>query len=142
MALAEHQQQHDVEAVCWFERNRASCGPAGRYAEDFDIAQRQLRGNCRKRSSTRCCWRPPSDLHSGTVGLSRTSGQPCEPAVARAAAKSGQSAHRCLSWSTPFGPHSATVDDASVACCPWRAAEAEGAGLPRAALPPAVLSQP
>ncbi|MFE6746441.1 glycoside hydrolase family 15 protein [Kitasatospora purpeofusca] len=45
MALAEHQQGHDVESVRWFERNRAACGPAGLYAEEFDVAQRQLRGN-------------------------------------------------------------------------------------------------
>jgi hypothetical protein len=45
MALAEHQQGNTVEAVRWFERNRAACGPAGLYAEEFDIAQRQLRGN-------------------------------------------------------------------------------------------------
>ncbi|MFB7908288.1 glycoside hydrolase family 15 protein [Kitasatospora sp. NPDC056076] len=45
MALAEHQQNNDVEAVRWFERNRAACGPPGLYAEEFDVAQRQLRGN-------------------------------------------------------------------------------------------------
>lgn len=45
MALAEHQQHEEVEAVRWFERNRAACGPAGLYAEEFDVAQRQLRGN-------------------------------------------------------------------------------------------------
>ncbi|MGA5820310.1 glycoside hydrolase family 15 protein [Kitasatospora sp. NPDC094028] len=45
MALAEHQQHDEVEAVRWFERNRAACGPAGLYAEEFDVAQRQLRGN-------------------------------------------------------------------------------------------------
>ncbi|MEV6206259.1 glycoside hydrolase family 15 protein [Kitasatospora sp. NPDC051914] len=45
MALAEHQQGNTVEAVRWFERNRAACGPAGLYAEEFDVAQRQLRGN-------------------------------------------------------------------------------------------------
>ncbi|MGW4043378.1 glycoside hydrolase family 15 protein [Streptomyces sp. NPDC004721] len=45
MALAEHQQGDTVEAVRWFERNRAACGPAGLYAEEFDVAQRQLRGN-------------------------------------------------------------------------------------------------
>ncbi|MFJ7280205.1 glycoside hydrolase family 15 protein [Kitasatospora sp. NPDC098663] len=45
MALAEHQQHNDVQAVRWFERNRAACGPAGLYAEEFDVAQRQLRGN-------------------------------------------------------------------------------------------------
>ncbi|MCU7826727.1 glycoside hydrolase family 15 protein [Kitasatospora sp. DSM 101779] len=45
LALAEHQQGNAVEAVRWFERNRAACGPAGLYAEEFDVAQRQLRGN-------------------------------------------------------------------------------------------------
>ncbi|MGW2821245.1 glycoside hydrolase family 15 protein [Streptomyces sp. NPDC001443] len=45
MALAEHQQHDEVAAVRWFERNRAACGPPGLYAEEFDVAQRQLRGN-------------------------------------------------------------------------------------------------
>ncbi len=45
MALAEHQQGHAVEAYRWFERNRAACGASGLYSEEFDIAQRQLRGN-------------------------------------------------------------------------------------------------
>ncbi|MFF7590419.1 glycoside hydrolase family 15 protein [Kitasatospora purpeofusca] len=41
-----HQQQGDTgEALRWFERNRAACGPPGLYAEEFDVAQRQLRGN-------------------------------------------------------------------------------------------------
>ncbi|MFF0476424.1 glycoside hydrolase family 15 protein [Streptomyces sp. NPDC004284] len=45
LATAEHQQHDDVEAVRWFERDRAACGPPGLYAEEFDVAQRQLRGN-------------------------------------------------------------------------------------------------
>ncbi|MEU0944220.1 glycoside hydrolase family 15 protein [Streptomyces canus] len=45
MALAEHQQGRTVEAYRWFERNRGACGASGLYAEEFDIAQRQLRGN-------------------------------------------------------------------------------------------------
>jgi hypothetical protein len=45
MALAEHQQGDAVEAHRWFERNRGACGASGLYAEEFDIAQRQLRGN-------------------------------------------------------------------------------------------------
>ncbi|MCC2274493.1 glycoside hydrolase family 15 protein [Streptomyces sp. ET3-23] len=44
-ALAEHQQGREVEAFRWFERNRAACGPAGLYSEEYDIAQRQMRGN-------------------------------------------------------------------------------------------------
>ncbi len=45
MALALHQQGREVEAVRWFERNRAACGPPGLYSEEYDIGQRQLRGN-------------------------------------------------------------------------------------------------
>ena len=32
-------------AARWFERNRAACGPPGLFAEEFDVTQRQLRGN-------------------------------------------------------------------------------------------------
>lgn len=32
-------------AVAWFERNRASCGPPGLLTEEFDVGERQLRGN-------------------------------------------------------------------------------------------------
>ncbi len=45
MALARHQQGDTVAAVRWFERNRAACGPPGIFTEEYDIAQRQLRGN-------------------------------------------------------------------------------------------------
>ncbi|WP_051831179.1 glycoside hydrolase family 15 protein [Streptomyces violens] len=45
VALAEHQQGRETEAYRWFERNRAACGTAGLYAEEYDITQRQLRGN-------------------------------------------------------------------------------------------------
>ena len=34
-----------VEAARWFERNRASCGPPGLCTEEFDVGERQLRGN-------------------------------------------------------------------------------------------------
>ncbi|MFF7725552.1 glycoside hydrolase family 15 protein [Streptomyces sp. NPDC008001] len=44
-ALAEHQQGRETAAFRWFERNRAACGPAGLYSEEYDVAQRQLRGN-------------------------------------------------------------------------------------------------
>jgi hypothetical protein len=44
-ALALHQQGREVEAMGWFERNRAACGAPGLYAEEYDIAERQLRGN-------------------------------------------------------------------------------------------------
>ena len=29
----------------WFERSRTACGPPGLLAEEFDVQQRQLRGN-------------------------------------------------------------------------------------------------
>ncbi|WP_231920136.1 glycoside hydrolase family 15 protein [Microlunatus soli] len=45
MAMAQHQYGDPVEAARWFERNRAACGPAGLYAEEYDVDQRQLRGN-------------------------------------------------------------------------------------------------
>ncbi|WP_373431691.1 glycoside hydrolase family 15 protein [Streptomyces achromogenes] len=45
MALAEHQQGREVAAHRWFERNRAACGPAGLYSEEYDVSQRQMRGN-------------------------------------------------------------------------------------------------
>ncbi len=45
MALADHQQGDDIRAVRWFERNRTACGPPGLFAEEFDVGQRQLRGN-------------------------------------------------------------------------------------------------
>lgn len=45
MSLADHQQGNRVPAVRWLERNRTACGPPGLYTEEFDIAQRQLRGN-------------------------------------------------------------------------------------------------
>lgn len=45
MALAWHAQGEPVRATRWFERGRGACGGPGIYAEEYDIAQRQLRGN-------------------------------------------------------------------------------------------------
>jgi GH15 family glucan-1,4-alpha-glucosidase len=45
MALTAHVKGDDVDAAHWFERNRAACGPAGLYTEEYDVHQRQLRGN-------------------------------------------------------------------------------------------------
>jgi GH15 family glucan-1,4-alpha-glucosidase len=45
MALAYAQQGDEVRAAQWFERNRAACGPAGLLSEEFDVVQRQMRGN-------------------------------------------------------------------------------------------------
>ncbi|WBP84507.1 glycoside hydrolase family 15 protein [Kitasatospora cathayae] len=45
MALAERQQGDAVEAARWFETTRGLCGSAGLFSEEYDIAQRQQRGN-------------------------------------------------------------------------------------------------
>jgi GH15 family glucan-1,4-alpha-glucosidase len=45
MALAEHARGNLVAAAHWFERNRSATGPAALYTEEFDVHQRQLRGN-------------------------------------------------------------------------------------------------
>ncbi|QEC46406.1 glycoside hydrolase family 15 protein [Baekduia soli] len=45
MSLAYTQQGDHVSAARWFERNRAASGPPGLYSEEFDVTQRQLRGN-------------------------------------------------------------------------------------------------
>ncbi|QDP97490.1 glycoside hydrolase family 15 protein [Microlunatus elymi] len=45
MAMALHQQGRQPDAMRWFERNRAACGPPGLFSEEYDVRQRQLRGN-------------------------------------------------------------------------------------------------
>jgi GH15 family glucan-1,4-alpha-glucosidase len=45
MTLAYAQQGEHLTAARWFERNRAACGPPGLLSEEFDVTQRQLRGN-------------------------------------------------------------------------------------------------
>jgi GH15 family glucan-1,4-alpha-glucosidase len=45
MSLANWHQGNETEAFRWFERNRAACGPPGLLAEEYDVRQRQLRGN-------------------------------------------------------------------------------------------------
>lgn len=45
MALALQAAGRPVTARGFFERNRAACGPPGLYTEEFDVGQRQLRGN-------------------------------------------------------------------------------------------------
>ncbi len=45
LALAAEQQGDLLAAARWFERGRAACGPAGLFTEEFDVQERQLRGN-------------------------------------------------------------------------------------------------
>ncbi|MFF9408082.1 glycoside hydrolase family 15 protein [Streptomyces anandii] len=45
MALAADHLGDRTRALRWFERTRAACGPSGLFAEEYDVRQRQLRGN-------------------------------------------------------------------------------------------------
>jgi GH15 family glucan-1,4-alpha-glucosidase len=45
MALSLDRVGAHAEAAHWFERNRSACGPPGLLSEEFDVTQRQLRGN-------------------------------------------------------------------------------------------------
>ncbi|EHR49376.1 glycosyl hydrolase, glucoamylase [Saccharomonospora marina XMU15] len=44
-ALACLRRGEHEEAMGWFERSRSACGPPGLYSEEYDVVQRQLRGN-------------------------------------------------------------------------------------------------
>jgi alpha,alpha-trehalase len=56
-------------AARWFERNRAACGPAGLYTEEYDVHQRQLRGNL-----------PQAFVHAGVLECAaRLSAAPTGP---------------------------------------------------------------
>ncbi|MGV8964971.1 MAG: glycoside hydrolase family 15 protein [Cellulomonas sp.] len=58
LSLAEAQQGNISAALTVFERNRATSGPPGLFAEEYDTTQRQLRGNLPRLSSTPCSSRP------------------------------------------------------------------------------------
>jgi GH15 family glucan-1,4-alpha-glucosidase len=45
MAMATSLLGRDTEAARWFERTRGALGPPGLFAEEFDVVQRQFRGN-------------------------------------------------------------------------------------------------
>jgi GH15 family glucan-1,4-alpha-glucosidase len=45
MALVDHAMGDPVAAAHWFERSRSACGPAALYTEEYDVHQKQLRGN-------------------------------------------------------------------------------------------------
>ncbi|HEY1620238.1 MAG TPA: glycoside hydrolase family 15 protein [Streptosporangiaceae bacterium] len=65
MALAAHACGRDVEAARWFERSRSACGPAGIYTEEYDVHQRQLRGNL-----------PQAFVHAAVLEASVTLSEP------------------------------------------------------------------
>jgi GH15 family glucan-1,4-alpha-glucosidase len=45
MSMRHHADGNRLEAMRWFERTRAACGPSGLFSEEYDIRQRQMRGN-------------------------------------------------------------------------------------------------
>jgi GH15 family glucan-1,4-alpha-glucosidase len=45
MSLAELLEGNVVASARWFERTRSGCGPPGIFSEEYDVDQRQLRGN-------------------------------------------------------------------------------------------------
>lgn len=68
-----------VAAMHWFERSRSACGPPGLFAEEYDVRQRQLRGNI-----------PQAFVHAGLIatavrlsagGASTASPHRCTPAA-------------------------------------------------------------
>ena len=64
------QVRGDADAAArWFERNRAACGPAGLYTEEYDVRQRQSRGNL-----------PQAFVHAGLLECAaRLSSAPAGP---------------------------------------------------------------
>ena len=45
LCLAHLQQGHTTQAYRYFDQQRTACGPPGLLTEEYDVAQRQLRGN-------------------------------------------------------------------------------------------------
>jgi alpha,alpha-trehalase len=45
MSLRQQAAGNRFDAMRWFERTRAACGSSGLFAEEYDVRQRQLRGN-------------------------------------------------------------------------------------------------
>jgi hypothetical protein len=45
VSMAELTQGNIVASARWFERTRSACGPPGLFSEEFDVDERQLRGN-------------------------------------------------------------------------------------------------
>jgi alpha,alpha-trehalase len=81
VSLALARRGDAVASARWFERNRAACGPPGLLAEEFDVAQRQLRGNL-----------PQAFVHAllldaaveqATLGEARTGRRPTRPRTRR-----------------------------------------------------------
>jgi deazaflavin-dependent oxidoreductase (nitroreductase family) len=72
MALTSEQQGRHADAIGWFERHKAACGPPGLFTEEFDIRQRQLRGNIPQAFVHAPMFemrRPPRAVRPGLLGI-------------------------------------------------------------------------
>ncbi len=72
MARAHAAHGDPLAAARWFERNRAACGPAGLFAEEFDVGQRQLRGNL-----------PQAFVHALLIEAAAEQAAPTDPQATR-----------------------------------------------------------
>jgi alpha,alpha-trehalase len=72
MALVEHACGNPVAAAHWFERNRSASGPAALYTEEYDVHQRQLRGNLPQAfvhaAMLECAVKMSGDVSLGSAG--------------------------------------------------------------------------
>lgn len=73
LSLAQLEAGNQLEAYRWFERQRAACGSPGLLSEEFDVRQRQLRGNL-----------PQAFVHALLLECSQRLGQ-VDPPVSTAA---------------------------------------------------------
>ncbi|MBO0845918.1 MAG: hypothetical protein J2P22_10920, partial [Nocardioides sp.] len=74
VALALHQQGDAYTAVRWLERNRGALGPPGLFTEEFDVVQRQLRGNLPQAFVHALLIETAHTLTSDTLGRSHEQG--------------------------------------------------------------------
>ena len=72
MAVVEHLFGNNAAAAHWFERGRGACGPAALYTEEYDVHQRQLRGNL-----------PQAFVHAGLLECAVTLSQDVDLGGAR-----------------------------------------------------------
>ena len=61
VALAGAAEGEVEEPLRWFERTRGACGPPGLFSEEFDVGERQLRGNL-----------PQAFVHAGLLEAAAT----------------------------------------------------------------------
>jgi hypothetical protein len=76
VALAEQQQIRTASAYRWEERNRAASEPSGLYAEEFDVVQREMRGNLPKEFVHALMLETAARLATPWGGLPRQRGAP------------------------------------------------------------------